>query len=200
MELILASQSPRRKELLSKLGYPFNTIPAYSQEYFDKNLDVDSALEKIALDKAIEVAKAHPEDWILAADTVVLFEGEILGKPQSKAEACEMLLDLSGHWHEVKTAVAILAPKFQVTFTKTSKVHFRGLTDKEILDYAESGKPLDKAGAYGIQEVDFVDEIIGDYDNVVGLPTEDVSRALKLIKMMDKTVEPSYFYPKTTEL
>lgn len=194
MKLILASQSLRRQAILHEMGYDFEVIPSDAQETFDSQLDLDAALEQVALSKAKTVQKDHPEDMILAADTIVVQNGRIMGKPKDAGEAAEMLLDLSGSWHEVKTGVCLLTPRFEITFTDTARVHFKPLTDQEILEYANSGKPLDKAGAYGIQEVDFVDELIGDYHTVVGLPIKDVAMVMDLLKLIESPQIPDYFF------
>jgi septum formation protein len=192
--MILASQSPRRSELLTQEGYEFSVVPSDSDETFDENENIDAALEKVAANKARAVQTGHEQDCIIAADTIVYFEDRILGKPTDKGEAAEMLLDLSGKWHEVKTAVCVLRGKMEITFTCTSWVHFRDLSDKEILDYVNTGKPLDKAGAYGIQEVNFVGAIIGDYNNIVGLPVKKLNEVLHLLKEMDQPQTPAYYF------
>lgn len=194
MSLILASQSARRQELLSREGYTFSVIAAQKDEIFDPRLDIDSALEQVAWSKAREIQLQHPQDWILAADTIVYFNGEILGKPADEKEACDMLADLSGSKHQVKTGVCILTPEFEITFTKTTDVYFRELGDEEILSYVQSGKPLDKAGAYGIQETDFVDHIDGSYTNVVGLPMSDVKMVLDLLHVISVGQKPPAYY------
>lgn len=135
MKLILASQSPRRKELLGKLGYDFDVIPSNAEEKIDLELDLDTAIEQVAYDKAKAVQQSHPEDLILAADTIVVLNNEILQKPENEEEAMDMLLDLSGNWHDVKTGVCLLSPKFEMSFCTTTKVGFHGLTNDEIIKY-----------------------------------------------------------------
>lgn len=147
------------KTALSSLGYEFIVDPSALNEIFDKNLPLDEALEQVALDKAEEVAGRHPEDVVLAADTIVLIDGKILGKPEDTDAAIEMLKSLSDHMHQVKTGIAIIYKDYKQTKVVTSDVHFRKLSIEEIEQYAASGSPLDKAGGYGIQEVDFAKEL-----------------------------------------
>lgn len=179
MKLILASQSPRRKELLQGLGYLFDVIPSHSAETFDPSLPLDQALEKVALHKAEDVFESHPDDVVLAADTIVVLDGQILGKPGSREEAVKMLKSLSGRTHEVKTGLALLSPSHRYSGVETTEVVFRELSDQEIEDYVSKGTYLDKAGSYGIQETDFVDHYRGSYSNVVGLPLTTTDILLK---------------------
>ena len=179
MRIILASQSPRRKEIMEKLGYSFVVEPAIKDEIFDMSMDLNQSIEWVAYQKAKEVQEKFPEDCIVAADTVVVYDDEILQKPATLEEATDYLVDLSGNEHEVKTGVCILFPHSEITFTETTKVFFRDLEDEEILEYVQSGSCMDKAGAYGIQECDFVEKIEGSYSNVVGLPKGKVDAILK---------------------
>lgn len=179
MKLILASQSPRRKELLEGLGYAFEVIPSSSEEIFDPALPLDEAIKRVALEKAYNVFDRHPQDIVLAADTIVLQDGNILGKPRNKEDAFRMLKGLSGRWHEVKTGMALVCSSHVFSGTETTRVHFRTLSDQEILDYVNRGTCLDKAGSYGIQETDFVDQYEGSYSNVVGLPLTRTDMLLK---------------------
>lgn len=172
MNLILASKSPRRKELLEKAGYTFKIHPAIDQEVFDSLLPLDDALKKVAEHKAQEVGDLYEDCLVLAADTIVCFEGKILGKPKDMEDAFQCLCSLSNQTHQVKTAVALLFKGQIFSFVETSEVHFRSLSDMEILSYVQSGRCMDKAGAYGIQECDFVEWLDGSYSNVVGLPME----------------------------
>lgn len=181
---ILASQSPRRKQLLGQLigQQTFECIPSSANEVWI-DADVDTAVLHIAKIKAQEIANLHRDQWVLGADTIVVDQQRILGKPKSLEEASQTLHHLSSHWHEVKTAVVLIAPcgvqpQIQEAVI-TTKVHFRKLLDDEIEQYVASGSPLDKAGSYGIQEVDFVDQIEGSFTNVIGLPMELVESWLK---------------------
>lgn len=179
MKLILASQSPRRKELLEGLGYVFDVIPSNSAETFDSSLPLDEALEKVALHKAEDVFEKHPEDLVLAADTIVVLDGKILGKPKNKEETSKMLHALSGRTHEVKTGLSLVCKSHRYSGVETTQVVFRPLSDQEIEDYVSKGTCLDKAGSYGIQETDFVDHYKGSYSNVVGLPLATTDILLK---------------------
>ncbi len=179
MNLILASQSPRRKQLLSSLGYRFIIDPSKSEEIFDITLPIDEALQKVAFEKARETQKRHPEDVILAADTIVLFENVILGKPENNEEAFNTLKQLSGNCHEVKTGIAVLYRDHIALKTVTSTVCFRNLDDADIQAYVRTGLPLDKAGSYGIQEVNFASDVRGSYTNVIGLPLHVTARMLQ---------------------
>ncbi len=177
MELILASNSPRRKELLSKLNYPFTVIPSIGEELSTARLPVDVAKE-LANRKALEVFKTHPNCVVIGCDTVVELDGQLLGKPKDEKDATQMLTALGGKTHLVHTGVCILHKMGVWLFSDTTKVTFASLSQKQIADYVATGSPLDKAGAYGIQDSGFVCEIDGSYDNVVGFPTERVAEIL----------------------
>lgn len=180
MELILASNSPRRKELLSKLNYNFTIIPSVGEEVSTARLPVDIAKE-LANRKALEVFRAHPDAVVIGCDTVVELDGKLLGKPKDDAQATQMLNALSGKTHLVHTGVCVVHKMGVWLFADTTEVVFVQLTDKQIADYVATGSPLDKAGAYGIQDSGFVSHIVGSYDNVVGFPTERVAEILNKI-------------------
>ena len=182
MKIILASQSPRRKEILKDLGYSFLVVPSLYDEHIELANGIDQGVETLALEKAKSVQKNNPDAIIVAADTIVVLDGRILGKPKSKQEAIDMLIDLSGRAHEVKTGVCISSINQDITFCETTKVYFKDLEDDSILNYVDSGKCMDKAGSYGIQECDFVDKIEGSYSNVVGLPEEKTKDILEFIR------------------
>lgn len=171
-KVILASQSPRRREILSDFGAKFDVIPARGEETFDPDLDIDEALKKVARKKAEEVAASHPDAAVLSADTIVYHDGKILGKPKGEQEAFEMIKSLSGKPHEVKTGVALIHDGKEEAVVSTTLVYFRPLSDEEIWNYVHKKTCLDKAGSYGIQETDFTDHLEGSYTNVVGLPVE----------------------------
>lgn len=179
MSLILASQSPRRSEILKELGYEFFVIPSHAKEVFDLNLPLDDALEKVAYAKAKDIQKKHTKSIILSADTIVVMNEKILGKPSSLEQAKEYLRSYSNSYHLVKTGVCILTPERDYSFVETTKVFFKKLTDEQIETYVNRKTCMDKAGAYGIQECEFVDHIEGSYSNVVGLPSEKVDSILK---------------------
>ena len=174
MEWILASASPRRKQLFSEIVPSFEIIPAKGEED-GKGKSGAELVEELAFQKASEVAQLEraKNKAVLGADTIVCLQGKTLGKPHSQAEAFEMLSALSARTHEVYTGVCLIFPTGETqVFSDCSKVTFRALTKEEILKYIESGSPMDKAGAYGIQDSGFVEKIDGSYSNVVGLPVE----------------------------
>ena len=174
--IILASQSPRRKELLTQLiGLTaFQCIPSQSEETFLPG-DLDEALLHVAKAKGLEVYAKHPEALVLSADTIVVDGETILGKPKSKQEAFETLKRLSNRDHLVKTGLVLLGGQSPKQMVVTTKVHFRGLSDEEIKAYVQEGSCLDKAGSYGIQDTNFVQSLDGSYSNVVGLPLYEVA-------------------------
>ncbi|NLB36089.1 MAG: septum formation inhibitor Maf [Clostridiales bacterium] len=181
MKIILASASPRRKELLEKAGIEFETVVPETDETVTGSLNAEEAVVTIAKRKAQTVAAEYPGRLVLAADTVVALDGEILGKPLNKAQAAEMLRHLSGKTHSVYTGVCIAENREIRSFTQMTRVKFYDLTQDEIDAYVRTGEPIDKAGAYGIQGRGclLVESIEGDYFNVVGLPVARVVRALK---------------------
>ena len=180
MELILASNSPRRRELLSKLNYSFSIIPSVGEEISTAHLPVDIAKE-LANRKALEVFKAHPDAVVIGCDTVVELDGQLLGKPKDASKAHQMIAALSGKTHQVHTGVCILHKLGVWLFADTTEVVFKQLTEQQIAAYVATGSPLDKAGAYGIQDSGFVSHIVGSYDNVVGFPTERIAQILQKI-------------------
>lgn len=175
MELILASNSPRRKELLKENSFNFTVVPS-SFEESDNNNFPEKTVKKNALGKAQEVfnkIKEKSQKIVLGADTVVCFENKILGKPKNKQEAKEMLKKLSGKSHKVLTGYAIIGQNFSLVDVEQSIVVFNKLSEQTIDEYVATGKPLDKAGAYGIQdEFPIVKKFVGSYNNIVGLPIE----------------------------
>lgn len=180
MELILASNSPRRRELLSKLNYAFSVIPSVGEETSTAKLPVDIAKE-LANRKALEVFKTHPDAVVIGCDTVVELDGQLLGKPKDVADAKQMLTALSGKTHLVHTGVCIVHKLGVWLFADTTQVVFDNLSPQQMVDYIATGSPMDKAGAYGIQDSGFVSHIVGSYDNVVGFPTERVAVILQTI-------------------
>ncbi|MBE6957253.1 MAG: septum formation inhibitor Maf [Ruminococcaceae bacterium] len=174
MKIVLASQSPRRRELLERIGIEeFEICPATEEELAPEGLSPDRLVEYLSADKARHVAGGFaPEDIIIAADTVVAVEGRILGKPHSRQEAVEMLTLLSGRSHAVYTGVTVCRGDVTLTEHERTRVTFRPLTAAEIEAYVDSKEPMDKAGSYGIQGLGslLVEGIEGDYYNVMGLP------------------------------
>ena len=181
MRIILASQSPRRRELLERMGISqFEVIPAEGEEIIDPALTPAELVETLSRRKCAEVAAAHPEALIIAADTVVSIDGRILGKPQNKTEAADMLAALSGREHVVYSGLTVFCGGETVTEHDASAVRFRPLTGAEIERYIATGEPMDKAGAYGIQGYGsvLVEGISGDFYNVMGLPVCRLARLL----------------------
>ena len=172
MRLILASNSPRRKELLSQLNYEFDVIPSDCGEYTTAKLPV-TAVKEIALRKALNVYRRYPDSCVIGSDTVVDLDGVILGKPKSRGDAFEMLSALSG--------VCVLYRDGMSLFCVTSHVRFKDLDEEQIRAYIDTGSPMDKAGAYGVQDSDFVADITGSYTNVMGLPCDETDCVLKQI-------------------
>ena len=174
MRIILASQSPRRRELLERMGISdFLIRPAQGEENFDPSLTPAQLVEALSRQKAEEIsAGAGPEDIVIAADTIVYLDGVILGKPKDTADAARMLAALSGREHTVYTGVAVLRGGETRQAAEHTAVRFRTLTPEEIARYIATGEPMDKAGAYGIQGRGalFVAHLDGDYFNVMGLP------------------------------
>lgn len=178
--IILASESPRRREILANTNINFTTKSISTEEIIDPRLPLPQAIEQIALQKAKAVQPLLPKEVILGADTIVSIDGEILGKPHTKEMAIKMLETLSGRTHQVITGVAILYEDTCELFHEISEVTFYPLTQQEIFDYVDTKEPLDKAGAYAIQGKGaiLVAKISGDYYNIVGLPIAKVYRRL----------------------
>lgn len=171
--IILASKSPRRKELLGELNVKFDIIPAIGEEMVDKTLSKSEIARNIALHKAKEVFAAHPDCIVIGADTIVVLGDEILQKPKDDADERRMLEELSGETHYVYTGYAMLSPSFEESGADVTEVYFNRLSEKTIDDYVKSGLGLDKAGGYGIQDgFNLVEKINGSYSNVVGFPQE----------------------------
>jgi len=169
--LVLASSSPRRRELLSLFGIPYEIIPSQAKE--SASGDGIGRVLKIARDKCDEVSSRVKDRFVLAADTLVCVEGQILGKPNNELDAARMLRLLSGRWHEVHTGVILQGPGgFQRSRSDTTRVQFRELSEEKIARYIRTREPMDKAGAYAIQGVSgiFISSIEGSPSNVMGLP------------------------------
>ena len=171
MNLILASQSPRRRELLGLFKMPFTVKAADIDEAMDEGKPAAQEVARVSRLKANAIA-AGDKDIIIAADTIVVLDGHILGKPADEADAVRMLTALSGKAHQVMTGVTVRKGSQCLTHTEITDIHFRELSQKEIEDYVRTGEPMDKAGAYGIQggAALFADKMHGDYYNVMGLP------------------------------
>lgn len=183
--LILASGSPRRRELLAQIGITYLVNPSTFDENLVKKKEPEKYVEALAVHKAQDVAVKYPGQWVLGADTVVAVDGKILGKPRSKKEAAAMLRELSNKKHSVYTGVALVNNEKVMTKVVETKVWLRRLSEKEIEHYVASGEPMDKAGAYAIQgrAAAFVEKINGSYTNVVGLPLSQVCKMLHKAKV-----------------
>jgi len=171
MHIILASQSPRRKELLGLFHIPFTVRVADIDETMDPGKTPYDEVGRVSRRKALAVVREH-DDVVIAADTIVVCNGRVLGKPHSEAEAKEMLALLSGRDHQVMTGMTVLRGDRTETVTEVTDIHFRPLSQTEIDAYVRTGEPMDKAGAYGIQggAALFAEKMVGDYYNVMGLP------------------------------
>lgn len=209
VRLVLASASPRRRELLSQIGLEFTVMPSTKEENA-KTTEAGALVQELSRQKAVDIweqlsggqgqnpdadqeqiseetqepnlnGKRQPELLVIGADTVVCCEGKILGKPHSREAAAEMLTALQGRSHEVYTGVTLYSQSETVTFFECTQVEFYPMTEVEISEYIDSKEPMDKAGAYGIQGLGarFVKGIRGDYNNVVGLPVERLYQELK---------------------
>lgn len=182
-QLVLASQSPRRAELLSRLGLSFEVEPAdIDESYIDHEMPADHA-ERLAREKALTVARRRPGALVVGSDTIVILDSDVLGKPRDEAEAVRMLQRLSGREHEVFTAVAVVQGERIESALERVRVRFQPLSREQCEAYVATGEPMDKAGAYGIQGFGsaLVHSIEGDFFAVMGLP---VVRTLELIERM----------------
>lgn len=177
-EVILASRSPRRQELLKGITGSFKTIPADIDETLPDYIPPQMASEYLAREKCLAVAHEHPDALVIGSDTTVLVDDDILGKPENKAQAYQMLKTLSGRSHSVVSGIAVSCKgRFKSSSDKTTVV-FNELDDKKINDYITTGSPFDKAGGYGIQDPDIKNDVYigsGSYSNVVGLPFEELT-------------------------
>ena len=171
MEVILASQSPRRKELMGLFRIPFTVRVADIDETMDPAKPPFQEVARVSRAKAEAVVRSE-EDVVIAADTIVVCAGKVLGKPADEADAFQMLRLLSGRDHQVMTGMTVLRGDECIVCTEVTDIHFRPLTDREILAYIATGEPMDKAGSYGIQggAALFAQRLEGDYYNVMGLP------------------------------
>lgn len=184
--IILASQSPRRRELLTQIGLKFEVIPSTVEEVITSANPVE-VVQELAQQKARDVAEVAGREMakdsllVIGADTIVVYEGKILGKPEDKEDAVRMLTMLQGKEHSVYTGVALLSGEQEIVFAEETRVQMCSMTPEEILWYVNTGEPMDKAGAYGIQGLcaRFIRQIQGDYNNVVGLPVGRIYQELK---------------------
>lgn len=172
MRYVLASASPRRRQLLKQIIANFEVIPATSEERLNPALSPEQAVCALAESKCGEVFAANPDALVIGCDTVVVFEGRILGKPHGQEDAVRTLTALSGRTHEVVTGVCVRYGDKKLTAYDCTRVRFNDLSAQFIRDYVKGGSPLDKAGSYGIQDAGVVKDFAGSYTNVVGLPVE----------------------------
>ena len=188
-KIILSSASPRRKELLEQIGFKFDIIVSDIDENIDGDMDPTELVKKLALMKAENVYdSAKDKDLVvIGADTIVVHEGSIIGKPADEKDAFEILSRLSDSVNYVYTGVAVVSRGSIITFYEKTKVHMKNMTEKDIYEYIKTSEPMDKAGAYGIQGLGavFVEKIEGDYNNVVGLP---LARLYDVIKELDENL------------
>lgn len=182
-KIILASASPRRKEILEKIGLKFRVVKSDFKEYVDPKLKPHELVKKLSLEKAKVVFKNHKDSIIIAADTFVECYGKILGKPRNKEDARKMLEFLSGKVHLVITGFTIIDGNNIITKSKATKVRMRKMDNKEIDAYIQTKEPFDKAGGYAIQGIakKFIEKIDGDLFNAIGLPLNSLVKELKKI-------------------
>jgi septum formation protein len=182
LPFILASNSPRRKEILTQAGFQFAVLPSDVDESFPNEMILQDVPVMLAERKAKAILESCPNSLVLAADTVVILENEILNKPANKQEALQMLKKLSGKTHEVVTGIALASPSQLVTASDSALVRFRELADWEIEWYVRGGASLDKAGAYGVQDfigMAGIEKLDGSFYTVMGLPIYHVYQLLK---------------------
>ena len=179
--IILASGSPRRKELMERAGLDFSIVTADVDETIPEGTPPNEAVTALAVKKARAVARDHPDRLVIGADTVVSIDGRILGKPSDAEDARRMLSLLSGRMHRVYTGIALIKNDRVKSFYDETAVHFYKLSDEEIRAYIATGEPMDKAGAYGIQGrgCTLVQRIEGDFFNVVGFPIAKIYREMR---------------------
>ena len=180
-KLILASQSPRRLELLKQITEQFEVVPSSVEEKLDYGLRPEENARQLARAKAENVAKNYPDCWVIGADTIVALHQEILGKPEDVPDAQRILRRLSGKEHRVMTGICVVSPRKTLDKAVTSSVRFKSLTDEEISNYIQTGEPMDKAGAYAIQGKGsfMIQEFSGSKSNIIGLPLDELKVLLK---------------------
>jgi len=185
--IILASKSPRRKQLMEGLNLPFEIIVADIEEHINPKSDLRKEIEQLSFQKALAVFKDNQDAVVIGADTIVVINDSVLGKPKDKEDAKQMLLQLQGNKHEVITGVTILSKEKQESFSTVSEVLFNPMTEKEIEDYIDTKEPMDKAGAYAIQGIGakFIHSIHGDYYSIMGFPVSEIyTRIQKYLSMV----------------
>jgi septum formation protein len=186
-KIILASNSPRGKELLALLQINFEVIVSQVEEVIDPELSETELVMDLAFQKASDIFKTHKEDLVLGFDTLVYLEDEVLGKPKTKEEAKMMLQKLSGNTHTVITGCALITKLFSKSFYEKARVTFYPLSEQEIEDYIDTKEPFDKAGAYGVQGYGskFIKSIVGDFYTIMGLPIARLYHELQNANLID---------------
>lgn len=183
MQILLASTSPRRRELLELLGLTFHIIPPTCEERLSPNLSPGEQTRQLAREKAQSVADEHPQDIVIGSDTVIEIEGKLLGKPENIQEAETMLRNLQGRYHQVHTGVAIIhqANKVSINFVETAQVWIKSFDEHTLKTYLDTEESLGKAGSYSIQGngAQLIEKIEGDYPTIVGLPLWRTAKALE---------------------
>ena len=191
MQLILASQSPRRKELLGLFHIPFIIRVADIDETMDPQKPACEEVARVSRCKALAIPRDE-DDVVIAADTIVVCNGQVLGKPKDEQDAYRMLRLLSGRDHQVMTGMTVLRGKQELVHTEITDIHFRPLSDREIWAYIRTGEPMDKAGSYGIQggAALFAEKMAGDYYNVMGLPVCRLGQMLRSLvpELLEETL------------
>ncbi len=180
-KLILASKSPRRKELLELLGFDFDVISSEVDEVSSEDLSPEEMVKALAYQKAKAVFETHPDNVVLGSDTIVVVDDEILGKPKNEKQAKEMMLKMKDREHQVITGVAVLSKKEEIVFSDISNVHFNDIEEAEIDRYVKTDEPYDKAGGYAIQgwAARYISAIEGNYYTIMGLPLDKVFKCVK---------------------
>ncbi|KDR94058.1 septum formation protein [Peptoclostridium litorale DSM 5388] len=188
-KIILSSASPRRKELLEQIGVKFDIIVSDIDENIDGDMDPTEIVKKLALMKAENVydLEGNQDAIVIGADTIVVHEGRVIGKPADEKDAFKILSSLSGNINYVYTGVAVVSSESVINFYEETKVYMKNMTEQDIYEYIKTSEPMDKAGAYGIQGIGavFVEKIEGDYNNVVGLP---LARLYDVMKELDENL------------
>lgn len=201
MKIILASQSPRRKELLAQMGVDFDVVPSNFDEKLDNNRTPQEVAEELALGKASEVAKQFPDAIVIGSDTIVEVDGVQLEKPINKADAKRLLTLLSDKPNNVITSLAVICQtkNYSYVASDTAKVYFKPFNELAIDEYIATGDPMDKAGAYGIQSgaAPLISHISGNYDTIIGLPTIQLAKVLRELGIQS---EPVYIVPPVPEI
>jgi len=186
-KIILASGSPRRRELLGRMGVEFDLMPCEAEEKYDSSLSPVEIVKYLAKQKAETVNKMVRDSIVIGADTIVSVDEHILGKPADKAQAYDMIKKLSGRWHDVITGICMYNEDEFIIDHVNTRVHFVDMSEDEINSYINTNEPYDKAGAYGVQGLAgmYIDAIEGDYYNIMGFPMAKVRNMLKSLSAMD---------------